>query len=585
MNPMFVNVIHRVDPAPVRQEALRFQQDEAHRHGFKTTLLLTYGALLDETAVAYAREQRERFGDELGIHLHELMCPDYRARFGTDEKAFWLLSTSAKRGVLDFMIERFTQAFGAPPLSVGSYILDAATLGHLRAAHPSVKVAITNCFEEGIRMYQGNNQTWYLFSDGGPWGPYYPSRESHLCPAHGEQDSVGILGLPHLNRDMVLSLTSRDDLFASHPVNLVRAMANQSDRCDYLLHFIDQWIEQAKYNGSSYYSLFVSTPWVAPGHPFVKDHRQARRLYAESLAYLKDREDAGLARCVTMGAYADWHRANVKPGTGEVNLWNDILCGSGRQMFWHVDSHQRVAIDLNAGGAICDLRPYGGRLDRNMGPDTPSLWNGNYPFLISSGLRGGYQSGPMHTCELHHDGRSVLVSEARTHGRVVRDERGIATLEIEPVTLDVGGLQVTVRSSYRFCGDGRIEIQRKVTELSDTSARVEVRELHRGCWGTTEYPEDLSQLVLHAASTDEGSAAQKLGYAYQSRKLEVASPRLVAAELPPVGCRVTLEPLGPCDRGVAVEGHMFRPFYTLILSRTLSAGQSLQSRLRLSSLA
>src|SRR5690606_15329143 len=151
----------------------------------------------------------------------------------------------------------------------------------------------------------------------------------------------------------------------------------------------------------------------------------------------------------------------------------------------------RVAIDLNAGGAICDLRPYGGRIDRNMGPDTPALWNGNYPFLISSGLRGGYQSGPTHTCELRYNGRSVLVSEARTRGTVTRDSDGIATLQVEAVTLDVGGLHVTLRSAYRFCGDGRIEIEREVTTLSDPEAQVEVRELHRGCWGTTEYPEDL----------------------------------------------------------------------------------------------
>jgi hypothetical protein len=465
-------------------------------------------------------------------------------------------------------------------VAIGSYILDAATLSYLRIQHPSVKVAITSCFEEGVRMYQGNNQEWYLFSDGGPWGPYYPAKECHLCPAHDESESVGILGLPHLNRDMVLSLTSRDDLFASHPVNLVRGKVNDGDRCDYLLHFIDQWIGQLRYNTYGYYSLFVSTPWIVAGHPFVEDHREARRLYAESLAYLKDRQDIGLVRCVTMSEFAEWHRTTFQGNQADVNLSQDLLCGSGRQMFWFADSHMRVAIDLNAGGAICDLRPYVGRIDRNIGPDSPSLWNGNYPFLISSGLRGGYRTGPTHTCELRYQGRSVLFSEARTTGEVTRSSDGHSTITTAPITLQLGDLRATVRSSYRFIGDGTIDIDRTLIELSDPAAKVEMRELHRGCWGTTEYPEDLRGTVLRAQGETE--AEQTLPYEYRSRRIVVARPTALTADIPQLKCRVTLKPLDNADEGEAIEGYMFRPFYTLALSRTLSAGESLRSRLHLS---
>lgn len=579
MSQLHVNVIHRADPGPVRLEALQFQQSEAHQNGLRTTILMTYGALFDPDAIAFARAQRDAYGDEIGIHLHELMCADYRARFQTEEKAFYLLSTDTKRGVLDFLITRFAELFGTPPRAIGSYILDAATLGYLRTQHPAVKVAIISCFEEGVRMYQGNNQEWYLFSDGGPWGPYYPAKECHLCPAHDESDSVGILGLPHLNRDMVLSLTSRDDLFASHPVNLVRAKVNDGDRCDYLLHFIDQWIDQLRYNSFGYYSLFVSTPWLTAGHPFVDDHRNARRLYAESLAYLKDRQDAGAVRCTTMSEFADWHQTVIKPNRADVNLSQDLLCDSGRQMFWFADSHMRVAIDLNAGGAICDLRPYVGRVDRNIGPDSPSLWNGNYPFLISSGLRGGYRTGPTHTCELRYQGKSVLFSEGRTTGQVTRDPDGKPTLTTAPFTLRIGDLRATVSSSYRFVGDGTIEIVRALIELSDPAALVELRELHRGCWGTTEYPEDLRGIILRAEA--KAQAEQTVSYEYRSRRLAVAQPTVLIASIPQLKCTVTLVPLDGADEGEADEGYMFRPFYTLALSKTMTAGESLKSRLQL----
>ena len=578
MNPLFVNVIHRVDPAPARLESLRFQQDSAHRHGLRTTVLLTYGALIDPTSIAYAREQRDRHGDELGLHLHELMVPEFRQRFRTDEKAFWLLPRQTQRDVLDLLIARFTEAFGAAPSAVGSYILDADTLNDLRERHPSVKAAIVNCFEEGVRMYQGNNQEWYLFSDGGPWGAYHPSKACHLVPARDTEEWCGIVGLPHLNRDMVLSLTSRDDLFSSHPANLIRACANEGDRCDYVLHFIDQWIEQGRHNSHGYYSLFVSPPWITAGHPFVDDPQDARRLYDESLAYLRDRQDAGQVRCVTMTEFARWFAGNVKPGESTVNLSRDLMCDAGREMFWYVDHAFRVAIDLNLGGAICDLRPYDGRIDRNLGPETPSLWNGNYPFLISTALRGGYRTGPIHSCEVHHAGRSVSLAEARSRGAIERAPDGTAVLQIEPVTVEVAGLRVTVASTYRFPGDGTIAIERRVVSLSDPTATVELREYHRGCWGTTEYPEDLRGLTLR--TRDATADVQELSYAYASRRIATTTPAEVSAGIPPLGCQVALQPVNGAERGEALEGHMFRPFYTLALARCVTAGQSFITRLQ-----
>jgi len=579
---MFVNVIHRADPGSDRLEALRFQQAEAHRNGIRTTILLTYGAFFDPAVLAFVQQQHDGYGDEIGLHLHELMCADYKERFQTDEKAFYLLPTEVKRGVLDFLFARFEETFGQPPSAIGSYILDAATLGYLRDRHSSVEVAIVSCFEEGVKMFQGNNQEWYLFSDGGPWGPYYPSKDSHLCPASDEADSVGILGLPHLNRDMVLSLTSRDDLFASHPLNLVRAKANLGARCDYLLHFIDQWIAQLAYNSSGYYSLFVSPPWITPGHPFVENLDEGRQLYAESLAYLQDRTQAGLVRCVTMTEFARWFAANVGRNQPAVNLSRDLLCGSNRQVFWYADTHLRVAIDLNAGGAICDLRPYVGRVDRNLGPDSPNLWNGNYPFLISSAHRGGYRTGPTHTCELRYGGQSVLVSEIRTSGQVHRSADNTIALIVAPVVLTIGNLRVTIASSYCFHPNSSIDIERHVTELSEPAAMVELRELHRGCWGTTEYAEDLRGLVLRAQNAT--GTASALTYAYRSRRLTVPCPTLLTAEIPPLRCRVELIAQNDAEIGEAIEGYMFRPFYTLALTKSVRAGQCLRSRLRFSPL-
>ncbi|HWL17803.1 MAG TPA: hypothetical protein VNR00_19490 [Opitutus sp.] len=576
MKRMLLNVIHRADRTADRLEVLQFQQAEAQRHGLRTTILVTYGALFEPQVCDYVAQQASAHGTELGLHLHELVCDDYRTRFGTEEKAIYLLPSATRYAVIRFLIGRFREVFGRTPQAIGSYILDAATLNFLRTEFPEIRTAIVSCFEEGLKMYHGNNRQWHLFSEGGPWGIYQPSRNNHLCPAKDEADAVGIVALPHLNRDMVLSLTSRDDLFASHPVNLVRAMANDGDRCDYLLHFIDQWLDQLNYNDCVYYSLFVSPPWLAAGHPFSPDPGAARRLYGESLAYLADRRSAGLVCDQTVSETGEWYRQRQPLNRPEVNLWRDILCGSRREMFWYVDAFFRLTIDLNAGGTLCDLRPLAGQVDGNMGADTKNLWNGNYPYLISSEHRGGVAAGPRQTAEVRYRGARVAFSAARTTGRVTRGQEGGPELVTEPLTLNVGDVEVTVASVFRFPGGGVVEIERRLLAVSDPSAKIELAETHRGCWGTTEYPEDMRGIVLAVETADQRS---ELVYAYGARPLRVDAPKRVSAALPSVRCEVALEPAGPVTHGEAGEGFMFQPFYTLTLSGPVTTGESLKTRL------
>jgi hypothetical protein len=345
-----------------------------------------------------------------------------------------------------------------------------------------------------------------------------------------------------------------------------------------VLHFIDQWIDQLRYNDQVYYSLFVSPPWLTAGHPFATNPAESRALYGESLAYLKVRKDEGVVRDQTVSETGEWHRSRVPIDRAEVNLWSDILCGSRRQTFWYVDAHMRVAIDLNAGGAICDLRPLVGQVDRNMGADTRNLWNGNYPYLISSEHRGGVVSGPRQTAEIRCRGVSVDLSESRTSGRVTRGADGVPVLTTEPVALAVGGVTVTVASVFRFPGEGVIEIERQLLASSDSAADVEFVETHRGCWGTTEYPEDMRGITLRAANAD---AAHELTYAYGARTLRTEMPVRVEATLPPVNCAIALEPVGNVARGEAREGFMFQPFYTLSLSGSVRVGEDLRVRLTL----
>lgn len=570
MSKMFVNVIHRADPGPVMLEALRFQQDEAHRSGIRTTILLQYPAFFDREMVEYIKEQKDRFGDEVGIHFHELMHEDLQGVAESREPALYLHSVKSKKAIILRMFEKFKEIFGFIPTAVADYILDTPSLKIIREHYPEVKVAITNCFEEGVKMFEGNNRGWYLFSDGGPWSAYYPAVENFLCPAYGKSDEVGIVGLPHLNRDMILAITSRDDYFASHPVNVVRAKANNGPDSPYIRRFIDKWIEQADYNGFSYYSLFVSCPWLTPGNMFVESWEDARALYTDSLRYLKKRIDDGKVEAMTMTGFADWYSINVGAGQPEVNLWDDLLCGTKRQMFWYVDAYFRSAIDLNLSGTICDFRPYTGRLEKNLGPDTVSLWNGNYPFLISS----EHRSGSSHTCHLSCNGHSASIGDKRSKGRVEKTEAGKPRLVVEPITVRLGDITATLQSSFTFEGQGRILIERKLLEVSDSNAGIQLTEYHKGCWGTTMYPEDMRGIELSVA---RGSGeASKLSYEYRTRSISVPGSDSAHAAIPQIKTRVGLSAVEGAEAVRAEEGCLFNPFYVLAVEKRVAKGGSMK---------
>lgn len=579
MGKMYVNIIHRADRSRQMGDALKFQLDEAHRLGFAATILVSFQGLTDPETVAYVREQKEQFGDEVGIHFHEMMCEELMTVAESTETALYLHTVSSREKIVRFIFRTFEEQFGFIPEAVGGYILDAPLLKLIHALYPQVKVAITNCFEEGVKMFEGNKRSWFLFSDGGPWGPYYPSRSNYLLPAGSEEDYVGILGLPHLNRDMLMAITSRDDYFASHPVNVVRAKANDGPESPYLKRFIDQWIEQIAYNGFSYYSLFVSTPWLNDDSVFSPSSRDARALYTESLEFIKKRCEEGKAEVVTMAGFADWYTSHVPVGTPEVNLWKDILCGTRRQMFWYVGPGFRAAVDMNTGGSICDFRPYSGRLERDIGPDSRYLYNSNYPFTIST----EHRPSTRHTCLVNYGGQSAWVFDKRTRASVARAEDGRAILTLEPVRLKFGEDFVMLQTVMTFEKDGGIRFERRILEVSDDTREITVTEHHAGSVGTTEYPEDMRDILLQLQN-DQGERIGQIDYHYMTRKVTSEAGWAASAIVPQAGCSISLcavdRPLWACIE----EGSLFMPCYSLQMGGRVKKGEAMVTCLKVDKL-
>ena len=259
-NKFIVNIIHRPELSPeyaerasgkgkgVRDESMdifRFQQDCAHKYGLKTTIQITYASLFSEEIIRQAKEEHEKYGDEIGLSLLGLPCPEFREKYHTEDFCIWMFDKKRKEEIIDDVFGKFYEKFGFYPASTGSYFLDAYTINYIKKNYPSVKCAVATCWEEGPKAYHTCNNSWYTFMDGGPWNPWIPSRVNSHCPASDEADDAGIVAIPHLSRDLMACFDGNGSNFGTHPQNVLRGMIYYNENGEYeypyLYNLIDQY--------------------------------------------------------------------------------------------------------------------------------------------------------------------------------------------------------------------------------------------------------------------------------------------------------------------------------------------------------
>jgi hypothetical protein len=537
---LYTNIVHRLDHKAISLDALRFQWQAACERGLATTTLLSYPAMWTEGSLAMAQEFAGEEGQELGVHLHAYNSERFEKRYGEVDPGFWLLPRKVQTGMLTEMMERFAEVFGAYPVSVGGYVLDAWILKWLRKRYPQVRTAITSCFEEGVRMYQGNNKNWMLFSDGGPWAPYFPSKANALMPAINEEEGLDVVAIPHLNRDMMMALFSRDDLFASHPGNLVRARINQGSECPYFFRFLEGWRRQVDLNGWGYLNLFISSPWVSDTHWTTYHPEDTRTLYLKMLDWVKETD--GVEAC-TMDAFGESFREKVRPGNAMICQWKDELMQSKREVVWLVNGHHRVALDLGLGGAVVDYRPYSGRQNGDVGPETACQWNGNVPFVISAGLRGSFwRSGWV--CEISGNGEHFGLADRRLRSEVKKEGEGWRVV-VEPLKISLGEGSCVLHTEWEMDASAGLRVRRMVSEVEGIEGGISVKEIFRGSWGTTEYPEDMRGIRM----IEEGT---KIG-----------------VEFPPLRSAIIMEMEADAVKSTLEPARLFYPNFMLCLESEL----------------
>jgi hypothetical protein len=588
MSEFYVTIIHRPEMVPeyiqkeqgngknedisresVLQESLdifRVQQQIAHENGLRTTIQMTYASLFNQEAINIAKEHHEKYGDEIGSTFLGLQCSQFRERFNSRELAIWLFSMDDKRRVVDEVLETFHSAFGFYPASTGSYYMDAELVNYIKEKYPMIKVAIATCWEEGPKAYRNANNSWYTFLDGGPWNPWIPSKKNIHCPASDEADDIGIVAVPHLSRDLMAVFDGPGSYYGTHPQNILRGMVYEGSEIPYFKNIVDQYRALAKYNrGFSYNMMFVGPGWMSKSGRWEADYELLLKSYQDGMAYYGQLKQKGKAIDVTLGEFADIYRRDRPYTRPECALWRDILYGSNRQQFWYIDPWVRFCLDMNQGGAMIDLRPYAAKLARPCGVGTRQLQDASYPFLIQSNYRAGYFThyageGAIKSCKFIYKDEEVDLCSCRTQASFT-ENGNVRILTLDPVEIEFSDITIRVQSVFRIWeGKGEIEIVRKILDSTDPLADVMIDEYITACYGTTEYPEDLTGVIL---SIEGAGGNQRIEYAYRCRQARVTGVEQVTAVIPQIStCLGMSTDMADAD-GYFREGFAFSPMYTL----------------------
>ncbi len=606
-NDFVVNIIHRPEMVPEYAEKVtgqgkkedigrkslltesldifRFQQETAHKNGLKTTIQMTYASLFNEEAIGIAKHDHDTYGDEIALSLLGLPCEEFRKKYNTKDFCIWMFSMEDKIRIVDDVFGKFYDIFGFYPESTGSYYMDADLTNYIKSKYPSVKCAVATCWEEGPKAYHTCNNSWYTLFDGGPWNPWIPSKQNTHAPAANEEEDSGIVAIPHLSRDLIACYDGNGSNFGTHPQNVLRGMIYDTKTWEYpyLYNIIDQYRALAKYNdGYSYNMMFVGPGWLNKMGRWEAPYELLKKSYEDGMAYYGKLKKEGKLKDLTMAEFADYYREKKTYEEPECALWRDILYGSDKQVFWYTDPYMRACINMDQGGALVDLRPYVAKLDWKVGIGTPHVQDASYPFLIQEKYRAGYFThyageGTVRSAKISHGGEEVDLCLCRTKAHFSETEDA-KILTLDPVDIEFYDLTVKLQTVITFeKGSSAIKFERKILSMSDPSAEVTINEYMVGCYGTTEYPEDMTSITL---SVEGGKTPDSLKYEYKCRELSSEGGSKAVATIPAIDTRVSLETKD--DAKVYIrEGYAFSPMYTLGMTKKISEGEDITTWLNL----
>ena len=340
----------------------------------------------------------------------------------------------------------------------------------------------------------------------------------------------------------------------------------------YLYNLIDQYRSLEKYNnGYAYNMMFVGPGWMNKMGRWEAPYELLLKSYSDGCAYYGKLKKEGQLVDMTMSEFADYYRQKKTYTEPECALWRDILYGSDKQLFWYCDPYMRACVNMDQGGAIVDLRPYAAKLEWPVGIGTKHVQDASYPFLIQEKYRAGYFThyageGTVRSAKLSYKGEEVDLCLCRTKAHFSQ-EGNTRILTLDPVEIQFRDLTIKLQTREYFEeGSSSIKIERNILEMSDPTAEVMLNEYMVACYGTTEYPEDMSCITLKVSGSEE----KTINYEYKCREEALAGAKEASAVIPAIETRVSLTAENPEVEGYIREGYAFSPMFTLGFRKKIS---------------
>ena len=118
---------------------------------------------------------------------------------------------------------------------------------------------------------------------------------------------------------------------------------------------------------------------------------------------------------------------------------------------------------------------------------------------------------------------------------------------------------------------------RRIIDATGPEAEITIDEYITGCYGTTEYPEDLTGIRLSLKGISENKSIE---YAYKCREAEISDIIEAEAIIPQVGTRLTMRTDTKGAAGYFREGFAFSPMYTIGIKSTVKEKGELRTWLK-----
>ncbi|MBO4589794.1 MAG: hypothetical protein J5698_02340 [Bacteroidaceae bacterium] len=337
----FVNFVRQTEPRDERftDEYLFLttanELQQLDDYGFRGTFLLQYDALVNPAYQQLMKHALEK-GHEVGAwwEITEPHVTDagmkWRGRFPWDWHANVGFATGytpeERERLVDVYMEKFQSIFGCYPSSVGSWFIDAHTLGYLYDKYHIE--ASCNCKDQ----YGTDGYTLW----GGYWNQaYYPSRVNAYMPAQTSEGQIPVPVFRMLGSDPVLQYDHGLDRHFQGVVTLepVYTGAGGGDS-----RWVSWFLPAMAQSESLAFNYIQAGQENSFGWEAMKDGLSMQMPLIRELA------DKGLFRVETLAESGRWFRKHypLTPATA-VTVPDDYL-RSGRSAVWYDSRFYRAGL-------------------------------------------------------------------------------------------------------------------------------------------------------------------------------------------------------------------------------------------------